>query len=138
MQMPQPMQLPSAPTGVYPPAGGGYPPAGSGYPPAGGGYPPASGYPAAAGQYSSSAGSYPSAPGGYCQQPNAGYPLSGVHSTNYPPAPGAPSKTSSQYGSPNNQGPYGGFSYTQQSSAQVFQGSYKTIKVLTLLLKYNL
>lgn len=110
--MPQPAQMPNSPTGGYPPAVGGYLPTSSAVP-------------------------YPSVPGSYPPQLNAGYPTSGGHSTGHlgdPPAPGAPSIYSSQYGSQNNQGPYGGFSYTQHSSGQVFQRQNNTIKVLKLLL----
>lgn len=111
--MPQPAQMPNSPTGGYLPAVGGYLPTSSAVP-------------------------YPSVPRSYLPQINAGYPTSGGHSTghptNYPPAPGAPSITSSPYGSQNKQGPYGGFSYTQHSSGQAFQGQNNTIKVLILLL----
>lgn len=142
MQMPQPMQMPTYPSapavgGGYPPAGttnyppgpGGYPAAASGYPPSSGGYPPSSGgYPPSSGGYPPSSGGYPSASGGFPPSNNQGQAPSSYH-----PAPGAPSHTSGVYGGPNAHGPHGGFSYTQHSSHQMNQGSYKPAKVLIYL-----
>ncbi|CAG9865151.1 unnamed protein product [Phyllotreta striolata] len=121
MQMPQPMPMPAYPPTApnYPPSNTAYPPSNTGYPPSNTGYPPSNtGYPPSNTGYLPCTTRYPPSNTGY-QPSNAGYPPSNTRS-GYPPntypgtAPGAsPSGHGYHQGS---QGPYGGFSYTHQST----------------------